>query len=82
MSHAAFRQAFAAATGQGMICESCTQNAATYKFADSHLDDGQVKVVCPSCFYVLSVQCIRMDLTHMHQQLEAIQKKVGADLEG
>ena len=45
-------------------------------FSDSHVADGQTQVVCSNCYYVLSVHCVRQDLTVMHDQLETIAKKI------
>ena len=66
--------------GGAMQCEWCKSNLAQYKFSDSNIEGGATKVVCVGCFHMLSLACIRQDLTKMHEQLDAVAKKVGADL--
>ena len=43
-------------------------------------DNGQTKVVCSGCYHLLSLHCIRTDLTNLKASVEAVAKKVGADL--
>ena len=67
-------------SGGAMQCEWCKSNLANLKFSDSHLENGVTKVVCTGCFHMLSLACIRQDLTVLHEKISAIEKKVGADL--
>lgn len=67
-------------TGGAMQCEWCKSNLAQYKFSDSNIDKGATKVVCQGCFYVLSLSCMRQDLTVMNDQIGKIAAKIGADL--
>ena len=67
-------------TGGAMQCEHCRTNLANFKFADTGVDNGQTKVVCSGCYHLLSLHCIRTDLTNLKASLEAVAKKVGADL--
>ena len=64
-----------------MQCEWCKSNLANLKFSDSHVENGVTKVVCTGCFHMLSLACIRQDLTVLHEKISAIEKKVGADLQ-
>lgn len=67
--------------GGAMQCEYCHSNLATYKFSDTNIENGATKVVCGGCFHILSLSCIRQDLSVLHKKIEAIERKVGADLE-
>lgn len=51
------------------------------KFSDSHVENGATKVVCAACFHMLSLSRIRQDLAVLNQQVTAIERKVGADLQ-
>jgi len=67
--------------GSAMQCEWCRSNLANLKFSDSNIEDGATKVVCSGCFHMLSLSCIRQDLSVLHEKVTAIQSKVGADLQ-
>ena len=66
--------------GGAIHCEWCHSSLANFKFADTGVDNGQTKVVCSGCYHLLSLHCIRTDLTNLKASLEAVAKKVGADL--
>jgi hypothetical protein len=64
-----------------MQWEWCKSNLAKLKFSDSHIEGGATKVICGGCYNMLSLACIRQDLTMVHQKVSAIERKVGADLQ-
>ena len=66
--------------GGAMQCEWCHSSLANFKFADSNIENGTTKVVCAGCFHVLSLACIRQDLSLLNEKVTAIERQVGADL--